>query len=95
LDWFGRNWVLVVASGVAAQERAGMAAAFDAAFARRRIALSHAALPSTAHDHLFERKWVLVRPDGHVAWRGDGLAESADQITSVVTGNSSVVGRAR
>jgi len=95
LDWFGRNWVLVVASGVAAQERAGMAAAFDAAFARRRIALSHAALPSTAHDHLFERKWVLVRPDGHVAWRGNGLAESADQITSVVTGNSSVVGRAR
>ena len=87
LDWFGRGWVLVVASSVTAQERSTVAATFEAAFASRQIALGHAALPSIAQDRLFERKWVLVRPDGHVAWRGDLPPESVDQIASVVTGN--------
>ncbi|MGW2485839.1 aromatic-ring hydroxylase C-terminal domain-containing protein [Streptomyces sp. NPDC001606] len=35
-------------------------------------------------SRLSERPFVLVRPDGHVAWRGDGLprdpAESVDTV---------------
>lgn len=34
---------------------------------------------------LYQMPLVLVRPDGHVAWRADGV-EAADQIISTVTG---------
>jgi 2-polyprenyl-6-methoxyphenol hydroxylase-like FAD-dependent oxidoreductase len=34
------------------------------------------------------RNLVLLRPDLHVAWRGDGLPESCDSLTAVVTGRS-------
>lgn len=28
---------------------------------------------------VYQRRWVLVRPDGHVAWRGDALPEDGGQ----------------
>jgi hypothetical protein len=31
----------------------------------------------------YERRLVLVRPDGHVAWRGDGLADPHTLIGTV------------
>jgi hypothetical protein len=34
---------------------------------------------------LYERKLVLVRPDGHVAWRGDALPD-ADEIVARLSG---------
>jgi len=35
---------------------------------------------------LYERKLVLVRPDGHVAWRGDVPPGDAAAIVAKVTG---------
>jgi hypothetical protein len=35
---------------------------------------------------LSERALVLVRPDGHVAWRGDALPSNAGQIVDQGTG---------
>ena len=37
-------------------------------------------------DGLYERRLVLVRPDGHVAWRGDELPRNANQIVDCVRG---------
>jgi hypothetical protein len=34
------------------------------------------------------RNLVLLRPDLHVAWRGDGLPESCDSLTAVVMGRA-------
>lgn len=87
LDWFGRDWVLVGASDVPADDRASLTASFDAAFAARRVRIKHAALPDAALDRLYEKKWVLVRPDGHVAWRSDTHPESTERLVSAVTGN--------
>lgn len=61
LDWFGRDWVLC--------HRSPAPALLEALSARgvpvRTQALSDAVAP------LYERALILVRPDGHVAWRGD------------------------
>ena len=34
----------------------------------------------------YERPFVLVRPDGHVAWRGDEIPENAAEIIDKVRG---------
>jgi len=35
---------------------------------------------------IYERKFVLVRPDGHVAWRGDAMPENAAEILDKARG---------
>lgn len=35
---------------------------------------------------IYERNFVLVRPDGHVCWRGDEIPENATAITNKVRG---------
>jgi hypothetical protein len=44
------------------------------------------ALPGATHDRLYERSWVLVRPDGHVAWRGEHLPGEAAALADTVLG---------
>jgi hypothetical protein len=85
LDWYGRDWVLTRAS-TAMQENGGALAALDRAFQRHRVVLTHRALPTAAHDRLFERRFVLVRPDGHVAWRGDALPDDSQTLADRVLG---------
>ncbi|GAA1767752.1 FAD-dependent monooxygenase [Luedemannella helvata] len=34
----------------------------------------------------YERRYVLVRPDGHVAWRGDTAPERPDEVVDVIRG---------
>jgi len=34
----------------------------------------------------YERRVVLVRPDGHVAWRGDAMPANAAEIIEQVRG---------
>jgi hypothetical protein len=40
---------------------------------------------------LYERKFVLVRPDGHVAWRGDAAPADPLRVIDVVRGAASPV----
>ena len=35
---------------------------------------------------VYQRNFVLVRPDGHVAWRGDELPASASEIIDQARG---------
>jgi hypothetical protein len=39
---------------------------------------------------LYQRKFVLVRPDGHVAWRNDRMPEDALRVVDVVRGAAAV-----
>ena len=39
---------------------------------------------------LYERKLVLVRPDGHVAWRGDACPAEPGAIVDRVRGAASI-----
>ncbi len=42
---------------------------------------------------LYQRKFVLVRPDGHVAWRDDRMPEDALRLVDVVRGAAAVPDR--
>jgi hypothetical protein len=37
--------------------------------------------------NLYERRLVLVRPDGHVAWRGDNVTDAL-QIIDTIRGSA-------
>lgn len=79
LDLFGRRFVLL---------RFGNE--FDVtilrdAFAQRRIPLTVLTLDEPQVAALYERALVLVRPDGHVAWRGDSL-DNPQRIADIVSG---------
>jgi len=80
LDWFGTGYVLLhAASGGCGP--AG--AALRAAFAGRQVPYREEWLPPTVSS-LYERAFVLVRPDGHVCWRGDVLPDDAAALVALV-----------
>lgn len=81
LDLFGRGFVLL---------NFGRAGAGDAAFQATARTMG---LPLQVHriDHAaardaYERRYVLVRPDGHVAWRSDRLPADAVPLLNRVRG---------
>jgi FAD binding domain len=66
LDLFGRGFTLL---GLGVD--ASVAAPLIEAAERRRVPLTFARLDEPEVLTLYERRLVLVRPDGHVAWRDD------------------------
>ena len=46
------------------------------------------ALDESQVRETYERRFVLVRPNGHVAWRGDAIPKDAAQIIDRVRGAS-------
>jgi 2-polyprenyl-6-methoxyphenol hydroxylase-like FAD-dependent oxidoreductase len=66
LDLFGRGFTLL-RFGADAPD----AQPIEQGFARRRVPLTVTTIMDPAIGQLYERRLVLVRPDGHVAWRGD------------------------
>lgn len=88
LDHFGPQFTLV-----AIGETADAAASLVDAAAARSVPLK--VLSVTARETAFamrdayERTYVLVRPDGHVAWRGDTLPQRPEQIIDAVRGAGS------
>jgi (2Fe-2S) ferredoxin len=54
--------------------------------AGRRVPFRVEALESAAIAALYERPLVLVRPDGHVAWRGDVWPADAGSLVDRVRG---------
>jgi 2-polyprenyl-6-methoxyphenol hydroxylase-like FAD-dependent oxidoreductase len=81
LDLFGRGFALIGFGADAAE-----AAPLLEAAKKRNLPLTFAAIAEPHIAALYERKFVLVRPDGHVAWRDDRMPEDALCVIDVVRG---------
>jgi 2-polyprenyl-6-methoxyphenol hydroxylase-like FAD-dependent oxidoreductase len=81
LDLFGRSYVLLNFGADAASVDALVKASRS-----RHVPLDVAIVDDTPIASLYQRKLVLVRPDGHVAWRSDILARDPSEIVDVVRG---------
>jgi 2-polyprenyl-6-methoxyphenol hydroxylase-like FAD-dependent oxidoreductase len=81
LDLFGRGFVLLAFNG-AAGESAGLGAAAQA----RGVPFETVAIDDPGLAALYERRLVLVRPDGHVAWRGDAAPDDPGAVIEVARG---------
>jgi 2-polyprenyl-6-methoxyphenol hydroxylase-like FAD-dependent oxidoreductase len=84
LDLFGPGFVLLRFG-----EDAPAATAFISAARARQVPLSVTTIASVEAAAIYERRLVLVRPDGHVAWRGDVLPADALALIDRVRGASS------
>jgi 2-polyprenyl-6-methoxyphenol hydroxylase-like FAD-dependent oxidoreductase len=81
LDLFGRGFTLL-GFGAPADEAAAL---LDAARARR-VPVEFVALAEPQVAELYQRRFVLVRPDGHVAWRDDRMPPDPMRVIDVVRG---------
>ena len=84
LDLFGKGFVLLRLG-----DRPPAADAFVAAAARRGVPLQMVDLADPKIASLYERRLVLVRPDGHVAWRDDAPPADALALFDRVRGAAS------
>jgi 2-polyprenyl-6-methoxyphenol hydroxylase-like FAD-dependent oxidoreductase len=88
LDFFGDGFVLL---------RFGRdidASSLVAAAAARRVPLKIVDIDHRDIAALYERKLVLVRPDGHVAWRADACPDDAFALIDRVRG-AAIIARER
>ena len=81
LDLFGRGFVLLGFGAAAGEAEPLLAAARN-----RGVPLEFVALNEPQVAALYERKFVLVRPDGHVAWRNDRMPAEPLCVIDVVRG---------
>jgi hypothetical protein len=81
LDLFGRGFTLLRFGADAPDSRA-----LSEAAARRGVPLDIVAIAEPEIGALYQRRLVLVRPDGHVAWRGDALPDDALALIDRVRG---------
>jgi 2-polyprenyl-6-methoxyphenol hydroxylase-like FAD-dependent oxidoreductase len=81
LDLFGRGFALIGFGADAAE-----AAPLLEAARKCHLPLTFTAITEPHIAALYQRKFVLVRPDGHVAWRGDRMPEDALCVIDVVRG---------
>jgi len=89
LDLFGRGFTLL---GFGASE-AEAAPLVDAARARG-VPIAFVVLNEPKVAAVYGRKFVLVRPDGHVAWRDDHMPEDPLGVIDVVRGAENGPGKA-
>jgi len=89
LDLFGRGFTLLGFGATAAEEAALLEAA-----RMRGVPIEFVPLAEPKIAALYQRKFVLVRPDGHVAWRGDRMPEDPLRLIDVVRGAVSGPGNA-
>ncbi|HZD91164.1 MAG TPA: FAD-dependent monooxygenase [Pseudolabrys sp.] len=80
LDLFGRGFVLMRFDGGAPIEPIVQAAA------ARRVPLTVHTIASRDAAALYARKLALVRPDGHMAWRGDEPPSDPGHLLDTVRG---------
>jgi len=81
LDLFGRGFVLL-RLGDAAPDPGALAAAFTG----RNVPLTVVPIADPRIRELYERSLVLVRPDGHVAWRGDAMPDDPLAVVDCIRG---------
>jgi 2-polyprenyl-6-methoxyphenol hydroxylase-like FAD-dependent oxidoreductase len=83
LDLFGRGFVLL-RFGADAPDSGPV----ERAFRERQVPISCVAIADPAIAALYEKKLVLVRPDGHVAWRADAMHQDPLSLADRVRGAS-------
>ncbi|MGH6769726.1 MAG: FAD-dependent monooxygenase [Xanthobacteraceae bacterium] len=88
LDLFGDGFVLLRIG-----DRPPDVTALAEAAKARGVPFREVALAEPDVATLYERRLVLVRPDGHVAWRGDACPADAGAIIEQVRGAGVVDGR--
>lgn len=88
LDLFGRGFVLLDLGSVASD-----LAAFAAAARTRGVPFETHHLDHDPVRAAYERRFVLVRPDGHVAWRSDRLPADPASLLDQVLGVSPAAAR--
>lgn len=81
-DHFGRGFTLLVTSAGAERDMAGLEEAARAA----HVPLKTIAPGDGRLRDLYGARLVLIRPDQHVAWRGDGLDRSPAAILDCIRG---------
>ncbi|RDG38283.1 FAD-dependent monooxygenase [Streptomyces corynorhini] len=81
LDLFGRGFVLLRFA------EHGELAPVERAFAEKGVPLTVRAGGDAEVAGLYERSFVLVRPDGHVAWRGDDPPRDPAAFVDTVRGD--------
>jgi 2-polyprenyl-6-methoxyphenol hydroxylase-like FAD-dependent oxidoreductase len=84
LDLFGRGFVLL-GFGSEANEATPLLEAARA----RRVPMEFVSLAEPHIAALYARRFVLARPDGHVAWRGDRMPNDPGRLIDVVRGAAS------
>src|SRR5262245_8492668 len=81
LDLYGRGFVLLCLGADAPD-----GSRLEAAAAQRRVPLKTVTITDCEAMQLYEKRLVLVRPDGHVAWRGDASPQEARAVIDRVRG---------
>lgn len=79
LDLFGREFVLLRFNGGETRE-------FEAAAGERKVPFKVVDIDNQEAAQLYERRFVLVRPDGQVVWRGDQLPDNPLDVIDTVRG---------
>jgi 2-polyprenyl-6-methoxyphenol hydroxylase-like FAD-dependent oxidoreductase len=80
LDLFGHGFVLICFQGQEDVEK------LEKVFQQKKVPLTIQKISERSSIELYEKAYVLVRPDGHVAWRGDRLPEDLDGLVDRVRG---------
>ena len=85
LDLFGQGFVLMCFCSDPV-----LAPVLEAAATAEGIPLKAVCPREPEVARVYEKKWVLVRPDGHVAWRADVLPEDPMALLRTVCGKARV-----
>ena len=88
LDLFGQGFTLLQFDDCTAEP-------LRRAAALRSVPLTVHRIRNPAAAQLYQRKLVLVRPDGHVAWRGDALPDDCTALIDLIRGAGLRVGGCR
>jgi len=83
-DHFGMGFTLLVTAGMASD-----GGAFAAAAAERTVPLKVVAPGDARLQGRYSARFALIRPDQHVAWRGDAVPDDVPSLFGQVTGHLS------
>ena len=82
-DHFGQGFTLLATAGDGTE-----AAPFVAAATRRGLPLTLVTPADARLPARYSARFALIRPDQHVAWRGDAMPADADALLDQVTGTN-------
>lgn len=85
IDLFGKGFVLLQ---LLKEDKANVASCLKQAAMSKGVPLRVEVVSDAEVHDLYEAHYILVRPDGHVAWRGDELGVDAGELVDIVTGRT-------